>query len=116
MKSLWLLTGRFQTQRQADLTDTMIHYGVQPHGSFHDATADTVAAVDPIVSLCAAYPQAGVITVAGLWIGQRNAHETWKEQFNAYLESQDVHLCDSWFPYSAEYGKHGLAGIRHARH
>ena len=72
---------------------------MQPHGSFHDATADTVAAVDLIEPICAAYPQAGVITVAGLMDWQRNAHETWKEQFNAYLESQGrPPVRDSWFP------------------
>lgn len=81
------------------LTDTTYYYGVQPHGSFHDATADTVAAVDLIEPICAAYPQVGVITVAGLMDWQRNAHETWKEQFNAYLESQGrPPVRDSWFP------------------
>lgn len=81
------------------LTDTTYYYGVQPHGSFHDATADTIAAVDLIAPISEAYPQAGDLPVGQLMDWQRRAHQAWKKQFNDYLLSRGRKpVTDSWFP------------------
>lgn len=81
------------------LTDTTYYYGVQPHGSFHDATADTIAAVDLVAPMVTLYPQVGQLDLASLMDWQRQAHEAWKDQFNDYLISRGRRpVTDSWFP------------------
>jgi DNA polymerase-3 subunit epsilon len=67
------------------LTDTTFYYGVHPYGDFHDATADTIAAVDLIAPMTTLYPQAGSIPLSNLMEWQRNAHTKWATQFNEWL-------------------------------
>lgn len=67
------------------LTDTTFYYGVQPHGDFHDATADTIAAVDLIRPIATLYPQTGSITLDGLMDWQRSAYAQWRDSFNRWL-------------------------------
>lgn len=79
------------------LTYTTEYYGVEPNGDFHDATSDTIAAVDLIQPMATLYPQVGRITLNDLMEWQRNAHSTWRESFNAWLSKrgrQPVH--DAW--------------------
>ena len=64
---------------------TTEYYGVDPHGDFHDATADTTAAVDLIAPISTLYPQVGHLTLAELMDWQRNAHAAWRDNFNAWL-------------------------------
>ncbi|MCI1984246.1 MAG: DNA polymerase III subunit epsilon [Bifidobacteriaceae bacterium] len=70
------------------LTDTTFYYGVQPYGDFHDATADTIAAVDLIKPMTTLYPQAGGIELNNLVEWQREAHKKWAENFNSWLASK----------------------------
>ncbi|MCI1935049.1 MAG: DNA polymerase III subunit epsilon [Bifidobacteriaceae bacterium] len=73
------------------LTDTTFYYGVHPYGDFHDATADTIAAVDLIAPISTLYPQAGNVAVGNLMAWQRDAHARWAKQFNEWLLSKGRH-------------------------
>ena len=64
---------------------TTEYYGVEPDGDFHDATADTIAAVDLIAPMTTLYPQVGHITLEGLMDWQRHAYGTWRESYNRWL-------------------------------
>lgn len=80
------------------LTDTTFYYGVQPHGDFHDATADTIAAVDLLKPMTTLYPQVGALRLGELMQWQRIAYDEWRESFNQWQQSRGrnpVH--DGWF-------------------
>lgn len=77
---------------------TTEYYGIDPHGDFHDATADTTAAVDLIAPMSLLYPQVGRIELGELMDWQRNAHDQWKQQFNQWLASRGRRpITDGWF-------------------
>lgn len=79
------------------LTLTTEYYGVVPTGDFHNATADTVAAVDLIKPMSTLYPQVGHLTMGELMDWQRQAHDTWQTSFNQWLESRGrAPLHDQW--------------------
>jgi DNA polymerase-3 subunit epsilon len=79
------------------LSDTTFYYGVHPYGDFHDATADTIAAVDLIAPMTTLYPQAGNIVLSDLLEWQREAHTKWATQFNEWLESKGRrHISTKW--------------------
>jgi len=73
------------------LTDTTFYYGVHPYGDFHDATADTIAAVDLIAPMTTLYPQAGLIPLGDLMEWQRDAHQKWAVSFNEWLAAKGRH-------------------------
>ena len=70
------------------LTDTTFYYGVEPHGDFHEATADTIASIDLIAPMAALYPQVGRITMGMLMQWQRDAYATWRDSFNQWLSGR----------------------------
>lgn len=70
------------------LTLTTEYYGVVPTGDFHNATADTVAAVDLIKPMSTLYPQVGHLTMGELMEWQREAYRSWQESLNQWLESR----------------------------
>lgn len=70
------------------LTDTTFYYGVEPHGDFHDATADTIAAVDLIAPMSTLYPQVGHLALGDLMAWQRAAYVDWRDSFNDWLSSR----------------------------
>ncbi|NMN00440.1 DNA polymerase III subunit epsilon [Bifidobacterium sp. DSM 109958] len=70
------------------LTDTTFYYGVEPHGDFHDATADTIASIDLIAPMAALYPQVGRVTLDGLMAWQRGAYDEWRESFNRWASDR----------------------------
>ena len=70
------------------LTDTTFYYGVEPHGDFHNATADTVASVDLIAPMATLYPQVGHLALGELMAWQRTAYTDWREDFNRWLASR----------------------------
>lgn len=77
---------------------TTEYYGVEPDGDFHNATADTVAAVDLIQPMTTLYPQIGRLTVGELMVWQQHAHRVWKESFNQWLTSKGRRpIHDGWF-------------------
>lgn len=79
------------------LTLTTEYYGVVPTGDFHNATADTVAAVDLIKPMSTLYPQVGHLTLGELMDWQRQAHDAWQASFNQWLESRGrTPLHDQW--------------------
>ncbi|WP_314686595.1 exonuclease domain-containing protein [uncultured Bifidobacterium sp.] len=79
------------------LSDTTAYYGVEPDGNFHDAAADTTAAVDLIAPMSVLYPQVGALGLDGIMDWQRRAHEEWKASFNAWLESRGRRpITDGW--------------------
>ncbi|WEV46187.1 exonuclease domain-containing protein [Bifidobacterium sp. ESL0690] len=79
------------------LTYTTEYYGVEPHGDFHDATADTTAAVDLIKPMSTLYPQVGNLKLSELMDWQREAHKKWKESFNKWMLSRGRRpVNDTW--------------------
>lgn len=70
------------------LTDTTFYYGVHPYGDFHDATADTIAAVDLVKPMTTLYPQSAAITMNELMEWQQAAHKKWAVNFNEWLRSK----------------------------
>jgi DNA polymerase III subunit epsilon len=80
------------------LSATTEYYGVDPYGDFHDATADTIAAVDLVTPMSTLYPQVGHLALGDLMEWQRSAHRTWKESFNRWLESKGRRpIREGWF-------------------
>ncbi len=80
------------------LTDTTFYYGVEPHGDFHNATADTVASVDLIAPMATLYPQVGGIAIRELMDWQRAAYADWREDFNQWLASRGRRpVAETWF-------------------
>jgi DNA polymerase-3 subunit epsilon len=69
------------------LSDAAAFYGVSPHGSFHDATADTTAAIDLIAPMCAKYEKIGQIPLSDLTDQQRTMHSQWTDHVNEWRES-----------------------------
>ena len=70
------------------LGDTTEYYGVQPHGDFHNATADTVAAIDLIKPMTTLYPQLAHLSLNELMDWQRAANDTWVSSYNQWLASR----------------------------
>ena len=94
-----LVLDRAVSKRHArrTLTDTTEYYGVEPHGDFHNATADTVAAIDLIAPMTTLYPQLARIEIDQLMQWQRNAYEQWKTSFNRWLTSRGRRpIHDTW--------------------
>lgn len=80
------------------LSYTTEYYGVEPDGDFHNATADTVAAVDLIQPMTTLYPQIGHLTIGELMAWQQHAHSVWKDSFNQWLVSKGRRpIHDGWF-------------------
>ncbi|PLS31651.1 DNA polymerase III subunit epsilon [Bifidobacterium margollesii] len=78
------------------LTDTTFYYGVQPHGNFHDATADTVATVDLIAPIARLHPQVGGLRLGEVMDWQREAYQRWRETFNRRTVSRGRTSADGW--------------------
>lgn len=68
------------------LTATTYYYGVVPHGDFHDATADTIAAVDLMEPITRLYPQINELPLQQLMSWQRQAHETQQASYAQWAE------------------------------
>ncbi|MFT8703875.1 exonuclease domain-containing protein [Bifidobacterium aquikefiricola] len=80
------------------LSYTTEYYGVEPDGDFHNATADTVAAVDLIGPMTTLYPQVGRLKIGELMAWQQHAHGIWKDSFNQWLTSKGRRpIQDGWF-------------------
>ena len=69
------------------LSDTTEYYGIEPDGRFHDALADTIAAIDLIPAMSELYPTVARMPLGNLMDWQRQAHERWRRSFNTWLES-----------------------------
>lgn len=69
------------------LTITSQFYGVEPIGDFHDATADTVAALDLIEPMSELYPSVNNMTLENIMAWQRESYIKWRDSFNQWLES-----------------------------
>lgn len=79
------------------LAFTTEYYAVEATGDFHNATADTVAAIDLIAPMSTLYPQVGNITLDELMPWQRQAYTVWKESFNTWLNSKGrTPIHDTW--------------------
>lgn len=79
------------------LTYTTEYYGVEPSGDFHEATSDTIAAVDLIRPMTTLYPQVGRITLDGLMAWQREAHGAWRDSYNRWLQQRGRRpVRDAW--------------------
>ena len=69
------------------LTITSQFYGVEPIGDFHDATADTVAALDLVAPMCEIHESVGNLPLLNLMSWQREAYIQWRDSFNQWLNS-----------------------------
>ncbi|WP_018143847.1 exonuclease domain-containing protein [Alloscardovia criceti] len=79
------------------LVDTTEYYGVHPHGSFHNALADTVAAVDLVEPMTRLFPQVAAVSLENLMAFQRDGYQAWKQQYNEYLKKNNRRLIQgSW--------------------
>ncbi|MFP1689680.1 exonuclease domain-containing protein [Gardnerella vaginalis] len=70
------------------LTHTTQFYGVEPIGDFHDATADTVAAVDLIKPISELHEDVADLELCDLMTWQRKAYTKWKNSFDEWLKSK----------------------------
>lgn len=70
------------------LTATTQFYGIRPHGDFHDASTDTVAALDLIAPMCKADAELAKVPVSGLMDWERRAHKKWADDFNRWLATK----------------------------
>ena len=88
------------------LGDTTEYYGVEPHGDFHNATADTVAAIDLITPMTTLYPQLAHLKLSDLMEWQREANQTWVNSYNQWLTSRGRQpIGHDWF----ETADHGVS-------
>lgn len=80
------------------LTLTSEYYGVYPHGSFHDATTDTVAVLDLISPMATLYPQVGALTLDELMPWQHKAFDSWLQGYNSWAKEHGRRpRHDTWF-------------------
>ncbi|KXA17655.1 exonuclease domain-containing protein [Gardnerella vaginalis] len=70
------------------LTYTTQFYAVEPIGDFHDATADTVAAVDLIKPISELHENVANLKLCEIMAWQREAYAKWKISFNNWLKSK----------------------------
>lgn len=70
------------------LSATTEYYGIEPDGDFHDAHADTVAAVDLIAPISELHPQIADMRLSEAMEWQRQAYMRWAHSFNKWLQSQ----------------------------
>lgn len=70
------------------LEPTATYYGVQPRDDFHDATTDTIAALDLIAPMTKLFAQVGALTLADLMDWQREAYLAWRDQFNEWAKAK----------------------------
>ncbi len=70
------------------LTYTTQFYGVEPIGNFHDATADTVAAVDLIKPISELHENVANLKLCEIMTWQRDAYAKWKLSFDSWLKSK----------------------------
>jgi DNA polymerase III subunit epsilon len=68
---------------------TTEYYGVVAHGDFHNATADTVAALDLIKPITTLYPQVAHIKMDELMSWQRQAHEQWANSYQQWAKEHN---------------------------
>lgn len=81
------------------LAHTTEYYGVYPHGSFHDAATDTVAALDLLGPMATLYPQVGALTLEELMPWQREAFDAWRRSYNSWAKQHGRRpRNDTWFP------------------
>ncbi|BDR54847.1 DNA polymerase III subunit epsilon [Bombiscardovia apis] len=66
---------------------TTEYYGVLPHGNFHNATADTIAAVDLIKPMTTLYPQVARISLGELMEWERKAHGDWATSYMQWAQA-----------------------------
>jgi DNA polymerase-3 subunit epsilon len=79
------------------LSDSAQYYGVSPHGDFHDASTDTIAAIDLIAPMCAQFEQIGQIPLSDLMTRQRAMHAQWTDRVNQWRESHGKRpFADQW--------------------
>lgn len=80
------------------LTRTTEYYGVYPHGSFHDASTDTVATLDLIAPMATLYPQVGALRLDELMAWQHEAFDSWKQGYNTWASEHGRRpRHDTWF-------------------
>lgn len=62
------------------LEDTAFYYGVSPRGDFHDATIDTIAALDVLASLCRLHPDVGSLPLTKVGGWEQDACQRWHQR------------------------------------
>ncbi|AKV55373.1 DNA polymerase III, epsilon subunit [Bifidobacterium actinocoloniiforme DSM 22766] len=70
------------------LSYTCEYYGVVPRGNFHNAAADTIAAVDLVKPMTTLYPQVAHLTLGELMDWQRKAHADWCESYQRWAQAR----------------------------
>lgn len=68
---------------------TTEYYGVVPEGNFHDAAADTIAAIDLIKPMTTLYPQLAHLTIDNLMDWQRQAHPQWSDSYRQWAKDHN---------------------------
>ncbi|RBP99140.1 exonuclease domain-containing protein [Bifidobacterium xylocopae] len=77
------------------LSYTTEYYGVEPHGNFHNATADTIAAVDLVKPMATLYPQVAHLKLGELMDWQRRAQADWNESYQRWAKSKGRRFRDT---------------------
>ena len=80
------------------LEHTAAYYGVEPQDDFHDATTDTIAALDLIAPMARLFAQVDALVLDDLMAWQRKAYVAWRDQFNEWARSKGRRVIDhGWF-------------------
>lgn len=74
-----------------NLSATTQYYHVSPHGDFHDAATDTIAALDLVAPMCDSSKELAGVTIGDVMDWQRSAYKKWALSFNEWAATHGRH-------------------------
>ncbi|MDO4913825.1 MAG: exonuclease domain-containing protein [Bifidobacteriaceae bacterium] len=80
-----------------NLATTAEYYNITPFGDYHNATADTVVAIDVMQSICSNFDMVANTALSDIMTAQRIAFKQSQDSFNQWAKSQGVReRHDTW--------------------